>query len=355
MNIETAELDNKRCIHLWDPNEVNPYGVEICSILRSAGVKVRIWRPRTGPELTSCENTGPNLATSSKQDGLARHIALRLCRPLQVVFYALVHKDEILVLWTRGIFENIVFAMAANIVAVSTVHHNPDPRRRQKGLREPTFQYLLRHSRKILVHSELLMKHLTPNQRSRGAVVMHPLYRRWRTTFGGPRIPHGNKVCVLFLGALRKDKGANLLPDIAARLDPNVFSLMVVGSGRLPEDFMSECEAMGLHLIRDVQEGPVSDEAIALALSRADVLLAPYSEATVSGTLLLAETMDVPTIAFNSGALSDDLTPGAMTSPTTEDLVERLMEWVDTPFSTYLRNDQERMSLEIKSWKDSLA
>ena len=115
---------------------------------------------------------------------------------------------------------------------------------------------------------------------------------------------------VLFFGALRPNKGLELLPEYALLLKGRGINLTVAGSSSLSKDIMKTSWPKVLKCILGklkkmpnvaVLERYIDDDEVARLIKNADAVLLPYKDATQSGVLALAATMCVPVVATNVG------------------------------------------------------
>uniref|UniRef100_UPI0035946973 glycosyltransferase n=1 Tax=Microbacterium sp. SORGH_AS_1204 TaxID=3041785 RepID=UPI0035946973 len=107
---------------------------------------------------------------------------------------------------------------------------------------------------------------------------------------------------VLFAGSIRADKGVQYLPEVATRLQGVACVELAVGI--VPSGLLAQLtSAANLHLVGDGRSY-LPDRAFFEALSRASVMVAPYSDVTTSGTVMMAATMAVPVVAFESEGLA---------------------------------------------------
>jgi glycosyltransferase involved in cell wall biosynthesis len=189
-------------------------------------------------------------------------------------------------------------------------------------------------------------------------VVDHPPYYRWVDKyFSGSRAerPPSAKTWVLFLGALRNDKGLDHLDELIAGLDPERFAVRIVGTGVLPQATESALRDSPIETDVVVSPEPVADREIARALAMSDVMLAPYVTATVSGTIILACTVGLPTLAYREGAIAEYLVDDAMSleaSPAS--MLALLEEWSHDRPPTFRRRPAELLEAACDSWSSAI-
>ncbi|KLN70453.1 hypothetical protein ABM90_17175 [Rhodococcus erythropolis] len=106
-----------------------------------------------------------------------------------------------------------------------------------------------------------------------------------------------------YIGALRPDKGADVLVEVC-RLFSRPYHLTLVGCSEVPEDLWIAVQESAVGTVEAVHF-PVSDSDLVSHISRADLILAPYIEPTQSGSLILALTVGATAIAFEGGAIGE--------------------------------------------------
>jgi glycosyltransferase involved in cell wall biosynthesis len=167
------------------------------------------------------------------------------------------------------------------------------------------------------VHGETLRTAARDDPRAQGRVevVAHPSYVRWRERFVAPVTAAAPAVeRVLVLGALRADKGRDDVPAVVAHL-PAGTEVVVVGRTAPPPTWAAAADAAQVSLRVVGGSGPVPDEVLGRELAAGGVLLAPYTGATQSGTVVLALTCGIPVLAYAAGELPALLTAESLVSP----------------------------------------
>jgi glycosyltransferase involved in cell wall biosynthesis len=336
---------------IWDPNSVNPYGRELAGLLSRTEWHCRLWKPQA--QEVSGVAVRADLATSRRRDGMVRHVLNRIFRPLEVAMRCSLHRRPLIIVWSRGTFESLVFLFATLFTRIVFVDHNPRPERALEGLPAFAQSLLRRRCFGLVIHSEQFRGWIEESQLKGDVMVArHPLFDSWRShhQFESRGIAADGRTRVLFAGALRPDKGSAELHHLAQLLPADEFLLCIVGHGMLP-DALGEVALDSENLLIDVRSEPLPDQDLADALTGCDLLVAPYVAATASGTLLLAMVFDRPTIAFHSGALADVLLPEAsVPAGDLESLVGRIRAWREKPFATYRQDASDYQSDALREW-----
>lgn len=120
--------------------------------------------------------------------------------------------------------------------------------------------------------------------------------------------PVGRRPRLLFLGRIHPYKGLDLLIDALRQLQSSGtdFELVVAGGGDISP------YAEGLRQLRNVElvNRWISDDEIKDFLTKADVMVMPYVEASQSGVAIDALWAALPTVATPVGALPEQFTDG---------------------------------------------
>ena len=127
---------------------------------------------------------------------------------------------------------------------------------------------------------------------------------------------------LLLTGRLKQYKGVQLLIDAMAYIDPDVLEMRIAGAAS---------NEGWLHAARqlancDLKLGWLSEDALVSEIDRADIVLAPYREASQSGIVALALARGRPVIAtpvgglpeqvhhHETGLIAEDVTPAAFSA-----------------------------------------
>ncbi len=150
---------------------------------------------------------------------------------------------------------------------------------------------LTRHGRQQLVRGGRL--------RGEIAVVPHPMYSlflRWQQRSTRP------EKIILFLGRLEAYKGLDALVGAfeAVRRSLPSWRLIVAGGGPLPTS-LSAPRPAGIEVINEY----LPDREVALLMSRCSIVALPYTSATQSGVVALAQAFSRPVIVTRVGGLKE--------------------------------------------------
>ncbi len=305
-------------ILVYEPDGVNPYGRELARLLAELSLDVSLLVARDAswvPDRPSARRCLPRNLRSAKllqlwwlQYGI-----------LAAIYGVLVSRRTLVVVWTRSVIEDLVFAvLAAAGLPVVVVAHNPSPRGNVKTVRRWSQRMLTNTASAVVVHSDQLARRFPSGAAPRRLFrCSHPPFSGWaaQPLPGERRKNFDDPPRLLFLGSLRPDKGASLLPKVLSHLPEGQRQrvvLAVCGRGTVPPELRSELSAIGVTLDDMTSECFLPDHKVRRALAQAFVLLAPYVGATQSSTVAAALAMGVPVLAFDEGAISDIVTDGGL-------------------------------------------
>ena len=290
---------------LYDPDGLNPYGRELAALLQRRGNRVRLlssvsvsWAPPGVDVRRALPGTRPGNRPSK---------ALRVLAGLGWVVSDALRGRTVLVCWSWYLVEKLVVALTARLTGrVILIVHNPAGRGRRSALTRWLEKMEQGGARTLVVHSERLA-HALDHQDVR--VCPHPPYRSYLEAHpqGAPASGDEYKT-LLVLGALRPDKGYELLPDLLRRVSSESrrrICLHLVG--RDPERGGPLVEALEslVNVRNDLRVQGADDPELIAAVRSADALLAFYPEATQSGSAILALSAGLPVLGFDVGALSE--------------------------------------------------
>lgn len=322
---------------IFDPNSQNPYSLELARCLAGAH-EVSLFAATEGARrvegcrvasLPGCRPPGLDVRVL----GWAWN---RFWRPLAVAMSALRHRDsEVIVVWVSDPWQALVLGALGIRRRVHWINHNPPGTR--VGYRDVDFLSLLRRTAASRpVHSSRLRDRTVPMEHQ--PVVAHPSFRaiaggrRWRQPAHGS----SERRTLAYIGALRHDKGADELPMILQSLGP-AYEVKLLGPAAVPAPLESMGEGEVRASVTSAGPRPLTDAQLVDELLKSDSVIAPYVQATQSGSLVLAMTVGIPAVAYNVGALSELLRDSALTPVDPRALAQLIKEgapedcWLTTP------------------------
>lgn len=294
--------ERQKSVYIWDPNPFNPYGTEIARVIsNSVGFNVVHYTRRNRPYHADRATTLGVLPPGAAGKRSGAHAVNYLLGLIRFAGVCIRRRPVVVFPWILNRWEALVARLLGKCgLSTVIVVHNPiqerDEVKRIKGL-----QKARETATKLVVHTEELRSGLD----GQVVVAAHPSYLAWKKAISRRKIDTNIDISianlpsrtVLFAGAIRKDKGFSLLPDLAEELHKKDIHLMVC-VGIYAESEMSTLRALPNVTIVGDGLSYLSDETLYTALLRTGAIVAPYKNVTVSGTVLLALTMDVPIVGF---------------------------------------------------------
>jgi glycosyltransferase involved in cell wall biosynthesis/FMN phosphatase YigB (HAD superfamily) len=297
---------------VYNTDGVNPYATEISALLSARGAEVVLIDAASGehrpPPAVRWRRCLPaNFSGSPAQQ------AVRLVRGLASTAWAsLVRGHVVVVAFARFPVESLAFAaLAALGRPVVVVLHNPVSRREESSFMGIARRLLLARAAAVVIHAERLRKAVERVAADRVLVCPHPPYHHTAVPDPGHGRPEEDgRRWVAFVGALRWDKGIELLPEVLERVPEDErerIGVVVCGMGTAPEGMFSRLRQLG-YAVRDLTSSePIPQEQLLGVLAPQPLVLAPYVAATQSGSVILALTMGCRVVAFDEGGIPDVL------------------------------------------------
>lgn len=325
-----------KSVSIYDPNWINPYGVELSSVIAQAGYTVDLWCTANRRSAPSGVRLQPRLALGRRAEkGLVALASRRLIGPLSV-FAGSPWRSPLIVVWTRDSWDALLFVVRSMLGGKTIfVYHNPSSVRARRGFAGSMERLLLRVSDLCIVHNSRLAAELT-TMTPKIRVAAHPPYRETTLRASRPSTEptrQGVVPVVAFVGALRDDKGINDFGQIARGAGTR-WILRVLGPDRVPDATMSvlaengvTCEHVGSGI------GPTDEELIS-ELKTANVMIAPYRSVTESGSIHMALSLSVPVLAYASPGVKH-IVNSRSTAGSAREFGQLLSRYLSGPWPTY--------------------
>ena len=286
---------------MYDPDGVNPYGRELAALLRERQPLLVV--PADAQWMPSGVEARRLLPTNTVRPGLHRQ-AVALLRALIEVLILAIGGAEFVVVWTRSLAEELVFAILARLgVRVVLVVHNPGNRGRSgRRHRDWVRGWLIRSASVLVTHGPRLSETLRRECGRAPAVVEHLPYVEWL----GEIDPRSGDRRVLIFGQLRPYKTTELAPEILSELPPDLrrgLTVAIAGRGELPKGLADALRALGCTVEDRSSSAFLADDDVR-ALFRGGAVLITQLEATQSGVAVLGLTARLPVVAFDAGDIA---------------------------------------------------
>lgn len=281
---------NLPVVYVYDPNAFNPYGTELASVLSA---KYRVIHLAHG-ESTELANDACDRVVVFDRSASA------MVRFLRVIIGISFSRAAVILCWVPSGRHLAVAQLLTRLSRrVFFVDHNP------LGSRASMGPISISQREKLFSRSNVfrvLHYGCGSDNSFHDGLVYHPSYSTLTSGYSSSAISSRNKSGCLFFGSARSDKGISYLPEISQRLvDLGVNLRIRVGKCTPKEaEFLRDSAAdVVVGLDRHLSDGDIIAE-----IRRAKVVVAPYSEVTMSGTAILAASVGTPVVMFDSPAMS---------------------------------------------------
>lgn len=156
----------------------------------------------------------------------------------------------------------------------------------------------------IILHNKKMMSNfMTCYNTDSKKVLYAPLLHFYPQDY----IPPNYTRTVLFYGRMKKYKGLVFLPRISFLLRNSNIKITVAGSGHIPRKLKKNLQKM--ENVTVINKYINSDEERRL-FQYSDLIILPYLDATQSGIVPLSFKFSRPVVAFNVGALEEQIVNG---------------------------------------------
>ena len=346
----------KKSVAIYDPNWINPYGVELSSVIARAGYSVDLWCTTNRRSAPNGVRLKPRLALGRRaKSGLVALVSRRLIGPVSV-FAGSRWRSPLIIVWTRDPWDALLFTLRSMLGGKTIIiYHNPSSVRDRPGWAGLTERLLLRVSNVCVVHSPRLAAEISSTT-PRIRVAAHPPYRE--TTLGSlhPATDPDRRAqtvpVVAFVGALRNDKGIEDFVQIAEGAATR-WILRVLGPDRVSDATMSALEDYGVTCEHVGSGDGPTDEVLISGLRTANAMIAPYRSVTESGSIHLALSLNVPVLAYASPGVKHIVNPRSMArSP--KEFGQLLSRYLSEPWPTYTATALNLHEKCEEDWKEIL-
>lgn len=336
--------------HIYDPNTLNPYGIELAQILRvGCGREVVLWTSRQdAPQLLPALVVRPALAISRRESGLLRHLFKRLAGPVRAAFTS--RHGILIVVWSRDWWDASVLLLRCTLVGrCIVVYHNPRSVRPRRGVVGLVERLILRKA-VCAVHSEWLAA-AAREENFEVVVVEHPPYdviSRPPLRECPSRVTSSDRDLIAWIGGVREDKGFDALPEVA-RASGGAWTLCYLGTDPIPVEMQESLAAADVLILAPALEGRLADIDLVSWLRDCAVALAPYREVTESGSIRLSMAVGVGVLGSTSNGLDRVLNERSRFGTATE-MGIALREFLDVPWETFCLTSDDVRQESIRSW-----
>lgn len=185
---------------------------------------------------------------------------------------------------------------------------NPfDPKEKNPLAMNLLEKFFVKHADGIVAYSKFVADGLAGHAQGKVAIMPLGIYPRVYGEFE-KKFDHAGPLEMLFFGRIEPYKGVDTLIDAYRILKSGKSDarLTMAGRGDLPQELINAAGELGIVL----KNYWLSNEELGSLIGSADVIVAPYKEATQSAVVMMAVSYLTPVITTNVGSLSDYVTDG---------------------------------------------
>ena len=315
-------------VWIWDPNPFNAYGMEVARVVARSASRVRVSvRANSALHADGVKSWRVLPPPADGQHSFSHRVQYAV-GVLRFFVAAIFVRPIVVITWSNTAVEMLAIRFLQILrVRSIVVIHNPMPAR--EVVVERSMLYKIRKgATRLVVHSERLAD--ISGLKPRPCVAAHPAYFSWASAMRSMAnhaldpFAGSDGAVGLYLGALRRDKGVDLLPALDLSLSRRGGQLALC-VGKADSHAAAILERCSTAIRVSDGGGYVSDFQIFECLSYADALVAPYSDVTASGTAIIAISLGTRVVTFANESMADLLGTGDL-APAGD--VDRLAELV---------------------------
>lgn len=247
-----------------------------------------------------------------------------------------------------------------NYTRIVCIADNIIPHEKRPG-DKPFTKYFIKPVDEFITMSEKVLqdlKSIAPGKKAR--MIPHPLYDNFGEIISKEASRaklhlDPNAVILLFFGFIRKYKGLDLLLEafkmVVEKRSQLNLKLLIAGEfydDKKNYELMLNDPSLKEQLILHTHF--ISDEEVKYFFCAADCVVQPYRSATQSGVTPLAYYFEKPMIVTNVGglpALVPDKKAGLVAEPNTEDIAEKILEFINLGefhFTNGIKEEKNKLS-----------
>lgn len=281
---------------------------------------------------------------------------LSFWRPLRVVRLINRFNPDILYLPFGLVWSPIVFPLLNKSISIIYTLHDPYPHDNSSNILSTCYDKIAnkardKYSSGVVILNNRDKDYVHKNICSNVVVIPHASFGYYSQVKKNDSRAICNKK-IGFIGRIEPYKGLDILLDAYQLVKNEGISLLIAGSGYIPDDLMSIISSDdSITLINRY----INDNDFTLLLDSVDFVVLPYKRASQSGIIPMAFAYGKAVIATNVGALSEQVPSGTgiIVSPSAHDLAQAILRFYkDNLFVAYGKNAQEYASSYL-TWEHS--
>lgn len=328
-------------IGIFDNDVINPYGRELCNVSAFLGFQTEMFCGQQLPN-GNPESTKGSLKTKRIKSEFWKFVISTFNNDCSIIAWASTRQKIMLV------FIGLLFKPSLLYVS-----HNPVFGRAPTGVKGLIEQALIKRCINV-VHGRTLSQSFWQMYELRALIAYHPPYMSFITAqkdkAAGALLTSKNRRLIM-MGRGEKNK-VFPMKEFLSRLLEKCEDLTIVVAQRPRVDLGIDSDRI-LNLTSD---SPVDEVILYQLLASCDLVASPSSNVTESGTVILANSMSLKCVAFDSPELRKHLLPDALAKPNNLDsFLEKCVDALNSPtFESARWTPEEWMKIASDSWNEAI-
>ena len=211
------------------------------------------------------------------------------------------NKVDIVYFFSSHIWNIILIKLLKkNIKVIHTIHDVfPHENENQTNSVLRYNKYICNTVKFIVIHNEKYIKKFIEYYKYKGKVIYSPLWRSWNNYYE-KNVTYNR---VLFIGRVNPYKGVQSIKTFAQAIPNARFDIM----GKFCDEMIEIKNEFSQISNIKIEDRYLSEYEMINEIRNSDIVILPYISATQSGVVLDAYRNSTPVIAFNVGALSEQV------------------------------------------------
>jgi hypothetical protein len=332
----------KKKVGIFDNDAVNPYGQELVNVSDFLGFQTEIFYGQR-LALGGCDSNKGSHRSMRRKSEFWQFAVSTLKRDCNIIAWASIRQKVVLI--------GMAIVFKPNFLYVS---HNPVVGRAPTGARGLIEKALIKRCTNV-VHGPTLSQRFWEMYKLRPLVAYHPPYISSilsHKAAAGPLLKSGESRSLILIGRRDKNMVFNL-SEFIARLLENCKDLSIIVAQRPRFELEIESD----RVVNRSSDSPLEEHELYKLLASCDLVASPSSNVTESGTVILANSMALKCVAFDSPELHKHLFPEALAKPNDLDsFVETCLNALNSvDFKSAMWTPQEWLEVASASWSEAIS
>lgn len=201
-------------------------------------------------------------------------------------------------------------------------------------------KFVSKHVKYMVLHNNKYIQKFKDYYEYRGHVIYAPLWRRWKSF----RPKDTSNKNVLFLGRVNPYKGIEYVETMAKTMKNISFNVV----GKFSNEVLIYKE--GLERLNNVNivDKYVNETEMVEWIQNNEIILLPYKSATQSGVVVEAYRNSTPVVAFDVGALEEQVVNGVTGFLVEQDNLDKFIQCILNYLSL---DDDKKLDMQYKCWE----